>query len=414
MADDGSVGPVRSGTGQGPRRRFRGDAPAANRPCRWGEAGRTLVRAARAVDAGGSVDDAWILLDGTTIRAVGSGSDAPAASTVVDLGDAVLTPGFIDLHGHGGGTASYDDTVGDMRTALAVHRAHGTTRSVLSLVANPLPVLAASLDRVRTLMASDPLVLGAHLEGPFLSPRNHGAHDPAFLVDPTPSAVTALLSAGEGVLRQITIAPELPGALAAIGSVVDAGVVAAVGHTVADADLARQAFDAGATVLTHAFNAMPGIHHRAPGPIGAASVDDRVTLELILDGIHVDPVVARMLLRSAPGRVALITDAMAATGAPDGSYRLGSLAVTVTNGMAHVAGTDTIAGSTLTQDAALRLALTIMPEPEAVAALTSVPAHALGLGARLGRLAPGFAADLVAFGPGWEVRRVWANGVPLQ
>ena len=278
---------------------------------------------------------------------------------------------------------------------------------------NPLGTLAESLGRIRTLMASDPLVLGAHLEGPFLSPRNRGAHDPSFLVDPTPDAVAGLLSAGEGVLRQITIAPELAGALAAIGSVVDAGVVAAVGHTVADFTIAQRAFDAGATVLTHAFNAMPGIHHRAPGPIMAASVDDRVTLELILDGIHVDPVVARTLVRSAPGRVALITDAMAATGSPDGSYNLGLLAVTVTDGVAHVAGTDTIAGSTLTQDAALRLALTIMPETEAVSALTSVPARALGLGARLGRLAPGYAADLVAFGPRWDVRRVWADGVPL-
>jgi N-acetylglucosamine-6-phosphate deacetylase len=377
------------------------------------EVRRTLVRAARAVDVAGSVDDAWILFDGPVIRAVGSGPDAPTASVVVDLGDAVLTPGFIDLHGHGAGGAAYDDSVDDMRTALAVHRAHGTTRSVLSLVANPIDTLVSSLDRIRSLMASDPLVLGAHLEGPFLSPDNRGAHNPSFLIDPTTEAVAALLTGGEGVIRQITIAPELPAALDAIRTVVRAGVVAAVGHTVADFDTARRAFDAGATVLTHAFNAMPGIHHRAPGPIMAASADDRVTLELILDGIHVDPVVARTLVRSAPGRVALITDAMAATGSPDGSYNLGSLAVTVTDGVAHVAGTDTIAGSTLTQDAALRLALTIMPETEAVAALTSVPARALGLGARLGRLAPGYAADLVAFGPGWDVRRVWADGVPL-
>ncbi len=190
----------------------------------------------------------------------------------------------------------------------------------------------------------------------------------------------------------------------------------AVGHTVGTYDQARAAFDAGATLLTHAFNAMPGIHHRAPGPIAAAVDDDRVTLELILDGVHVHPSVASMLLRAAPGRVAFVTDAMGAAGSADGSYTLGSLAVTVTDGVAHVAGTDTIAGSTLTQDAALRNAVTLAGQtlPDAVAALTSVPAAALGLGDRLGRLAPGFAADLVALSPSLEVQRVWGAGRPIR
>ncbi|WP_186377079.1 N-acetylglucosamine-6-phosphate deacetylase [Curtobacterium pusillum] len=380
------------------------------------EAHRTLVRAARVVDAAGSTADGWVLLSGDTISAVGSGPDTPAATSVddvVDLGDAVLTPGFIDLHGHGGATEAYEDD--SFAAALAAHRAHGTTRSVLSLVANPVSALEASLDRVRTVMADDPLVLGAHLEGPFLSPHNKGAHNESFLIDPTPDAVSAVLAAGAGVLRQITIAPELPGALAAIERFVDAGVVVAVGHTVCSYEQARAAFDAGATVLTHAFNAMPGIHHRAPGPIAAAVADDRVTLELILDGVHVHPVVASMLMRAAPDRVAFITDAMGAAGAADGSYTLGSLAVTVTDGVAHVAGTDTIAGSTLTQDVALRNAVTLAGQslPHAVAALTSVPAAALGLGDRLGRLAPGFAADLVAMSPSFEVQRVWGAGREL-
>ncbi|PZF53325.1 N-acetylglucosamine-6-phosphate deacetylase [Curtobacterium sp. MCSS17_008] len=377
------------------------------------EARRTLVRAARVVDAAGVVDDGWVLLSGGVIEAVGTGAEAPEAPDVVDLGDAVLTPGFIDLHGHGGGGAAYEDDSFD--AALAVHRAHGTTRSVLSLVANPVPSLAASLDRIRTVAASDPLVLGAHLEGPFLSPHNKGAHEESFLVDPTPSVVDALLDAGAGVLRQVTIAPELPGALDAVRRFVDAGVVVAVGHTVCSYDQARAAFDASATVLTHACNAMPALHHRAPGPIAAALENERVTLELILDGVHVHPAVARVLLRAAPGRVALITDAMGAAGSPDGSYTLGSLAVTVNDGVARVAGTDTIAGSTLTQDAALRLAVSGAGAslPEAVAALTSVPATVLGLGDRLGRIAPGYTADLVALSPALEVQRVWGAGAPL-
>jgi len=259
-------------------------------------------------------------------------------------------------------------------------------------------------------------VLGAHLEGPFLSPDNKGAHNAAYLVDPSPTAVEALLEAGAGVLRQVTIAPELPGAVDAVRRFVSAGVTVAVGHTVCSYDQARAAFDAGATLLTHACNAMPGLHHRAPGPIAAALEDDRVTLELILDGVHVHPAVARVLLRGAPGRVALITDAMAAAGSPDGSYTLGSLAVEVADGVARVAGTDTIAGSTLTQDAALRLAVSASGAtlPEAVAAVTSVPAAALGLGDRLGRIAPGYAADLVALSPSLEVQRVWGAGVPLR
>jgi N-acetylglucosamine-6-phosphate deacetylase len=377
------------------------------------EAHTTLVRAARLVDVAGPVDDGWVLVGGDTILQVGSGT-APVADEVVDLGDAVVTPGFVDLHGHGGATQAYEDD--DFSAALAVHRAHGTTRSVVSLVANPVPDLTRSLDRIRDVMAADRLLLGVHLEGPFLSPHNKGAHNEDFLVAPTASAVDALIAAGDGVLRQVTIAPELPGAIDAVRRFVAAGVTVAVGHTVGTFDQARAAFDAGATVLTHAYNAMPGLHHRAPGPIGAAVEDDRVTLELILDGVHVHPAAALALFRAAPDRVALITDAMGAAGADDGDYRLGSLDVTVTDSIAHVAGTDTIAGSTLTQDVALRNAVTLAGRslPEAVAALTSIPAGALGLGDRIGRLAPGYAADLVALSPALDVQRVWGGGRELR
>ena len=377
------------------------------------EARTTLVRAARLVDGAGPVRDGWVLVGGDTILQAGTGV-APDADEVVDLGDATLVPGFVDLHGHGGATQAYEDD--DFSAALAAHRAHGTTRSVVSLVANPVPDLVRSLGRIRDVMATDPLLLGAHLEGPFLSPDNKGAHNEDFLVAPTPAAVEALLAAGEGVIRQVTIAPELPGALDAVRRFVEAGVTVAVGHTVGTYEQARAAFDAGATVLTHAFNAMPGLHHRRPGPIGAAVEDERVTLELILDGVHVHPAAARTLFRAAPGRIALITDAMGAAGAADGPYRLGSLDVTVTDGVAHVTGTDTIAGSTLTQDVALRNAVRLTGQslPDAVAALTSVPARAIGLGDRFGRLAPGFAADLVALSPALEVLRVWGAGQPLD
>jgi N-acetylglucosamine-6-phosphate deacetylase len=286
---------------------------------------------------------------------------------------------------------------------------------VISLVANPVEQLTASLWIIADLAAIDPLILGSHLEGPFLAPGNRGAHSPAFLLEPTPAAVDGLLEAARGTLRQLTIAPELPNALEAIEVLVEAGVAVGIGHTVADEAIARRAFDAGARILTHAFNAMPGIHHRAPGPIVAAFDDERVTLELILDGKHVHPGVARIAFVAAPGRIALVTDAMAAAGSEDGDYTLGSLNVAVRDGLAMLRGTSTIAGSTLTQDRALRIAMrdTGIAPAAAVEALTLTPARALGLDSRHGLLAAGFVADAVLLDHEWHVAEVWADGARL-
>ncbi len=372
----------------------------------------TLLHSALLTDEHGENPDGWVLLDGDSIAEVGQGPELPEAHERVDLAGARLAPGFIDIHGHGGGGHAYDDGGEELAAALATHRVHGTTRSVISLVANPLVSLRSSLAEIAELAAADPLVLGAHLEGPFLAAERRGAHNADFLRSPDPVDVEGLIAAGHGSLRQITIAPELPGAIDAIRTLVDAGVRVAVGHTEADYETAARAFDTGATLLTHAFNAMNGIHHRAPGPVIAALEDERVTLELVLDGHHVHESVAAFAMREAPGRVALVTDGMAAAGAADGDYRLGSLNVTVREGLALLSGTETIAGSTLTQDAALRRAVhgLGLPWSEAVAALTSVPARALGLGERLGHLAPGFAADAVALDDDGRVTAVWAAG----
>ena len=361
-----------------------------------------------------------MLIDGDSI--VGTGHGAPPEAAVAIAGETVdaagrwLVPGFIDLHGHGGGGFSFDDGDDAIVTALATHRRHGTTRSVLSLVANPLASLRTSLETIADLAEDDPLVLGAHLEGPFLAAERRGAHNAEFLREPTPEAVEQLIGAARGTLRQITIAPELPGALEAIDVLVEAGVVVAVGHTEADLEQTRAAFDRGARLLTHAFNAMPGIHHRAPGPVVAAFDDERVTLELVLDGEHVHPDVAALAFRAAPGRIALITDAMAAAGSSDGDYQLGSLNVTVEGGRAVLRGTHTIAGSTLTQDAALRVALErVGVSPlEAVTALTLTPARVLGLEHRHGLVAPGFAADVVLLDHAWQVTDVWAAGARVR
>jgi N-acetylglucosamine-6-phosphate deacetylase len=375
----------------------------------------TLLRGGRLLDERGerSSGGAWVLLDGDTIAATGTDA-APAATEIVDLGDAVLVPGFVDLHVHGGGGHAADDGGTELEAAIAAHRAHGTTRSLVSLVANPLAEVRERLAEIAEIAARDPRVLGAHLEGPFLAPARRGAHEEAFLRHPDPDMVEGLLEAGGGALRQVTIAPELPGAMDAIARLSAAGIVAAVGHTEADEATTRAGFDAGARMLTHAFNAMPGIHHRAPGPVVAAIDDPRVTIELILDGMHVHPHVAKLLWDAAPGRVALVTDAMAAAAEADGDYRLGVLNVSVRDGVALLSGTQTIAGSTLTQDVALRQALAMGVAPAAViAALTTVPARAIGE-ERIGLLERGYAADVVALDAEWRVTDVWAAGQRVE
>jgi N-acetylglucosamine-6-phosphate deacetylase len=370
----------------------------------------TLLHSATAVDARGETPDAWILLDGATIAATGAGASRPEADEVIDLAGRWLAPGFLDLHAHGGG--GHDYATGDLAAGLATHRAHGTTRAVVSLVAEPVDVLERQLARIADVAAADPRVLGSHLEGPFLAESRRGAHAAEMLRTPDDATIDRLLEAAAGTLRQVTLAPELPGGLDAVRRFVEAGVVVAIGHTECDAATARAAFDAGATLLTHAFNAMPGIHHRAGGPVAAALDDERVSLELVLDGLHVEQSVAAIAFAAAPGRIALVSDAMAAAGAADGSYRLGTLDVTVQGGIAMLPGTETIAGSTLTLDTALILAIDALglARSEAVAALTATPARILGLGDRFGLLAPGYAADLVVLTADDTVESVWVAG----
>ncbi|NLP84054.1 N-acetylglucosamine-6-phosphate deacetylase [Microbacterium sp. CFH 90308] len=355
--------------------------------------------------------DGWVLLDGGRVSAVGSGGQRPAADEMVDGGNGCLVPGFVDIHGHGGGGVSFDDGPEAIRTARALHRAHGTTRAVISLVTASIDDLAARVAMVADLCETDATILGSHLEGPFLDPGHKGAHAEGLLRAPDAASVDRLLEAGRGTIQQVTLAPELPGADDAIARFSAAGVAVAVGHTAADAAGTRRAFDAGATLLTHAFNAMRGIHHRAPGPVVAALRDDRVTLEIIADGVHVDLDLVATVFAAAPGRVALVTDAMAAAGAHDGHYELGGLAVDVTAGVARLQDGGAIAGSTLTQDEAVRRVVGAgVPRALAFAAAASVPARAIGR-EDLGRLDLGATADAVLLTPELAVRTVWVDGV---
>jgi N-acetylglucosamine-6-phosphate deacetylase len=233
--------------------------------------------------------------------------------------------------------------------------------------------------------------------------------------DPEPGEIERILAAAGGAIRMVTIAPERDGALAAIGQLVDAGVVVAVGHTEATYAQTRAAIDAGATVGTHLFNAMRPIDRREPGPIVALLEDPRVTVELITDGVHVDPAIYRHVTRSAgPDRVSLITDAMAATGMADGVYHLGPLAVDVVDGVARVSGTDTIAGSTATMDQVFRFAVVYSGLPRDDALMQAVrqasinPARALGM--PTAGLVSGATADLAVLDADFAVTGVVRRG----
>ena len=334
--------------------------------------------------------DTWIAVSGETVIARGRGDGwkdlaASASVEVIDGAGGYLAPAFVDIHCHGAGGASAEDGRAGLDTILAVHRRHGTRALALSYVSDTIDGLCRSLTAGAELVRDRSEVIGLHAEGPFLAPDFKGAHAAEVLTAPTPEAVEAILAAADGTLAQITIAAELPGALDAIARFTSAGVRVALGHTAADYDQAAAAFDAGASILTHAFNAMPGIHHRAPGPILAAREAEHVTVELINDGVHVVAPAARMLRELVPGRIALITDAMAATGMSDGDYMLGSLPVRVEDSVARLVTADgsvgAIAGSTLTMGEAVRRAVTEvgMSPSEAVQAAGLVPLRALGL-----------------------------------
>ena len=355
----------------------------------------------------------WIEVSNGIVRAVGTG--APPRLADRDLGAVTVVPGFVDTHLHGGGGANFSSAErGETATAVAFHRRHGTTTLVASLVtASPDELL-----REVTGLADDVhagLLAGIHLEGPWLSTKRCGAHQPSLMRDPDPTEVDRVLDAAGGAIRMVTLAPERDGAVAAIERFVDRGVVAAVGHTEATYAQTRMAIAAGATVGTHLFNAMRPIHTREPGPVIALVEDPRVTVEMITDGVHVDPALYRHVASSAgDDRVSLITDAMAATGMADGVYHLGPVEVDVVDGVARVAGTDTIAGSTATMDRVFRFAVTHCGLPRDEALMLAVrqasinPARALGL--PCAGLLPGASADLVVLDADLAVAGVLHHG----
>ncbi|WP_207565766.1 N-acetylglucosamine-6-phosphate deacetylase [Mycobacteroides saopaulense] len=263
---------------------------------------------------------------------------------------------FFDMHVHGGGGASFGNDPEANRIAADWHRSHGTDGLLASLVTLAPDDMLSAVE-VLADMAGTAGIAGIHLEGPWLSPRYAGAHDPRLLREPDLGELERLLDAGAGHIRMVTIAPELPRAIPTIELLVERGVVAAVGHTDATYEQTLHAISAGATVATHLFNAMRPIHHREPGPIPALLESPAVTIELIADGVHIHPAIYRMVLAAVgPDRIALVTDAMCAAGMPDGAYQLGQLPVTVTCGEARLPD-GTIAGSTASMAELYRFAV---------------------------------------------------------
>jgi N-acetylglucosamine-6-phosphate deacetylase len=332
----------------------------------------------------------------------------------LQLDHGVLVPGLVDLqvNGYGGVDLAEADPAGWARVAAGMATA-GVTSFLATFTTAPLDELVAALGRARAALAragTGARLLGVHMEGPFLSPARKGAHDPAAMLDPSPAAVGRLVDAGREVLVALTLAPERPGAIAAITSLVREGVIVSVGHSDARGAEVAAAADAGARMVTHLFNAQRGLDRREPGVAGQGLADPRFTLGLIADLQHVHPAVCRVVMAAAGGRVALVSDASAAAGMPPGRYRLGGRTVELADHGPPKRDDGTVAGSTLLLDRAVaNIAGLGVSLPDAVAAATRVPADLLGR-ADLGRLAPGATADLAWLSDDLDAIATWVGG----
>ncbi|MFF9770561.1 N-acetylglucosamine-6-phosphate deacetylase [Streptomyces sp. NPDC014636] len=385
-----------------------GSAPSGARgTARATTANPLVLTGAKVVLPTGTVRDGDLAVDGKRIVA-----EPPADAQLVDVTGHWLVPGFVDIHNHGGGGASFSGTPDDILKAIHTHRAHGTTTLVASTVTDEMDLLVRQAGLLSELAEQGDLA-GIHFEGPFISPCRKGAHSEKLLRDPEPAEVRKLIDAARGKAKMVTLATELPGGIDSVRLLAEHGVIAAIGHTDATYEQTVQAIDAGATVATHLFNAMPALGHRSPGPVAALLEDERVTVELINDGTHLHPAALELAFHHAgPDRVAFITDAMDAAGIGDGRYMLGPLEVEVSEGVARLVEGGSIAGSTLTLDRAFQRAVTVdkLSVEDAVTALSTNPARLLGLSDRIGTLEPGKDADLVLLDANFALKGVMRQG----
>ncbi|MET8689747.1 N-acetylglucosamine-6-phosphate deacetylase [Streptomyces sp. NPDC004732] len=367
-----------------------------------------VLAGAQVVLPTGTLTNGRVIVDGT--RIVGS---APADAETTDLTGHWVVPGFVDIHNHGGGGASFTSgTVEDVLKGIHTHRLHGTTTVAASFVTGEMDFLIQRAGLLSELAEQGDLA-GIHFEGPFISPCRKGAHDETLLRDPDPADVRKLIDAARGHAKMVTLATELPGGLDSVRLLAEHGVIAAIGHTDATYEQTVEAIDAGATVATHLFNAMPGLGHRVPGPIAALLEDERITVELINDGTHLHPASFELAFHHAgASRVALITDAMDAAGFGDGRYMLGPLEVEVKDSVARLVEGGSIAGSTLTLDRAFKRSVTVdgLSVEDTVRAISANPAKLLGQYDTVGSLEPGKDADLVVLDASFDVKGVMRKG----
>ncbi len=347
------------------------------------------------------VDDNGIIAEVSPLRT------SPARADDLDASGLWVLPGFVDVHVHGGGGADFmHGTTDAVRQIARTHTRFGTT----GLLATTLTASREATDRAiaaaREVQETEPgdgeaRVLGVHLEGPYICPARRGAQPESFVRLPDIEELAHWIGLGGGAVRRITLAPEMPGAEAVIKAAVAAGITVSVGHTDADAVQIGQAIDWGATAATHVFNAMRGLSHRAPGAAGACLARREVVCEVIADGVHLHPLIVRLIVAAkGPDGAVLITDAIEGAAMPDGVYHLGGQAVTVQNGTAAFAD-GTLAGSVLTMNGAFAniLAFAGVSVTHAARLSSANAARQLGLGGTLGEIAVGQAADLVALHP---------------
>lgn len=370
-------------------------------------------------------ENGWIFADGRFVRggfSVENGRFAHVLEDVPgpaeDLDGALVIPGLVDIHVHGCAGADFSD--GDYAGLVRMAR-YLARRGVTSFAPASMTLPYDALDKAfhaaarlrREGLADGARLMGIQMEGPFLSREKRGSQNPAYLRLPDWDRFLRLYDAAEGLLRIVDVAPELPGAVEFTRRASEKCRVS-VAHTAAEYDQAAAVFDAGATHLTHLFNAMSGIHHRHPGPIGAASERENVTAELICDGIHVHPSAVRMAFRLFPGRICLISDALRCCGMADGSYSLGGQEILLSGGVARLTG-GAIAGSAADLYQCMRRAVSFgIPREQAVWAATALPARVIGRESETGAIADGRAADFVICGGELEPEAVYLGGKRLE
>lgn len=379
---------------------------------------RTLIHNARVVTPEGTCDDGWLLMEDCRIEAIGRKEHPlPDADCMVNGQGGWVLPGFIDVHVHGGfGHDFMEADSAGLEAITRFHASHGTTAMLATTVTAPKEAIDLVLDRVAAFRLGDmpgAQLLGVHLEGPFISERWPGAQNPAHITAPQPAWLGEWTMRHPGLVRMQTLAPESDGALDYIRALVQHGIVAACGHTDALYAQVQAAVDAGLRHAVHTFNAMRGLHHREPGTVGAVLTDDRISAEVIADGHHVHAAGIRLLARAkGDSGLVLITDAISAAGLGDGDYTLGGLEVAVRSGVARLKQGGSLAGSTLTMDAALRFAVQEAGIPVASASrmASGNPARLLGVSDVTGELAAGKQADVLLLSPELELQQVWIRG----